>query len=117
MADGVRIETEGVTAVAASLRADADTGFASAADRAATLHAHGVVFGAAIPGEAMLDARERYAQALAHTDANLRAYRRTAAFLAAEADRLVAELTRADQLSQESQRRLAALLNPGEGTL
>lgn len=117
MADGVRIETEGVTAVAASLRADVDKGFASAVSRAAGLHTHGVVFGAALPGEAVLDARQRYAQALAHTDANLRAYRDLAATLATEADRIVAELTRADQLSQESQRRLAALLNPGGGTL
>lgn len=113
MADGVRIETKSVTGVAASLRADVDDSFASAVARGAGLHAHGVVFGAGLPGEAVLDARERYGQALAHTDANLRAYRRTAAFLAAEADRLVAELTRADELSQESQRRLAALLDPG----
>ncbi|WP_306216367.1 hypothetical protein [Actinoplanes sp. RD1] len=110
MADGVRIETGQVADVAAGLAADADEGFASAEARAAALHAHGVVFGAAVPGGTMLAAKERYARALAYTDANLRAYRRMAAVLAAQADQVVRELGAADRISEQSQRRLADLV-------
>ncbi|WP_305789446.1 hypothetical protein [Symbioplanes lichenis] len=110
MADGVRIETGQVAEVASKLAADADEGFASAVARSATLHAHGVVFGAAVPGGTMLAAKERYARALAYTDANLRAYRRMAALLAAQADQVVRDLGAADRISAQSQQRLADLL-------
>lgn len=111
MPDGIQIDTEQVGEFAQGMRAEADKGFASAADRGADLHQHGVVFGARIPGDTVLDAKRRYAEALANTDANLRAYRKAAAILADVAEQIARDFAGADMASEAAQRRVKALMD------
>ncbi|MFI7597468.1 hypothetical protein [Actinoplanes sp. NPDC049681] len=110
MPDGIRIDTEQVGEFAQGMRAEADKGFASAANRGADLHQHGVVFGARIPGDTVLDAKRRYAEALANTDANLRAYRQMAMIFADVAEKIAKEFATTDMASEAAQRRIDALL-------
>ncbi|MEV8507946.1 hypothetical protein AB0368_24430 [Actinoplanes sp. NPDC051475] len=110
MPDGIQIDTEQVGEFAQGMRAEADKGFASAADRGADLHQHGVVFGARIPGDTVLDAKRRYAEALANTDANLRAYKQMAMIFADVAEKIAKEFATADISSEAAQRRIDALL-------
>ncbi|AGL15221.1 hypothetical protein [Actinoplanes sp. N902-109] len=107
MADGVQIRTELVTEFARTIGADT---FREAAAQGAGLHQHGVVFGAAIPGDIILEAKRRYAQMLEHTEANLREYRRAAASYAAAAEQLAHDLAAADHTTEETLRPL----HPGQ---
>ncbi|MEV4707916.1 hypothetical protein [Actinoplanes sp. NPDC049316] len=111
MPDGVQIQTDQVNEFAQDLRADADKGFASAADRGADLHAHGVVFGKSIPGDTVLDAKNRYAEALANTEANLREYRRMAVIFAEVAEQIARDFAHVDMSSEAAQLRVQALLD------
>ncbi|MET8154285.1 hypothetical protein ACIBSW_34900 [Actinoplanes sp. NPDC049668] len=110
MPDGVAVETPRVGEFAKSLRLEADSGFAAAAERGADLHRHGVVFGAGIPGGTVLDVKNRYARALANTDANLRAYRKAAVVFADVAERIAREFAAADLASERAQGRVDRLL-------
>lgn len=111
MPDGIQIDTEQVGEFAQGMRAEADKGFTSAADRGADLHQHGVVFGARIPGDTVLDAKRRYAEALANTDANLRAYKQMAMIFADVAEKIAKEFATADMASEAAQRRVNDLLD------
>ncbi|MGA5303768.1 hypothetical protein ACPCHT_27855 [Nucisporomicrobium flavum] len=111
MPDGVQIQTDQVNEVAQGLRADADKGFASAANRGAALHAHGVVFGRSIPGDTVLNAKTRYAEALANTEANLREYRRMAVIFAEVAEQIARDFAHVDMTSEAAQLRVMALLD------
>ncbi|MEV4637535.1 hypothetical protein AB0J80_09305 [Actinoplanes sp. NPDC049548] len=111
MADGIQIDTEQVGEFAQGMRTEADKGFALAADRGADLHSHGVVFGAGIPGDTVLDAKKRYAEALAHTEANLRAYKQAAMALATAAEEIAKDFARADMSSEAAQRRVQEIMN------
>ena len=111
MPDGIQIDTDQVGEFAHGMRAEADKGFASAADRGADLHRHGVVFGTKIPGDTVLDAKNRYAEALANTHANLQAYRLAATVLADVAEGIARDFARADMTSEAAQRRLKALMD------
>ncbi len=110
MADGVEIDTGEVDDFGRGMRAQADAGFSSAASRAAELHAHGVVFGARFPGGAVLDAKARYAQALEHTDANLRAYKEAAAIFAEVAEQIARDFSAVDLDSATAQEQVNGML-------
>ena len=111
MPDGVQIQTEQVSEFAQGLRAEADKGFASAANRGADLHQHGVVFGKSIPGDTVLDAKTRYAEALANTEANLRAYKQMAIIFADVAEQIARDFATVDMSSEAAQLRVKALLD------
>jgi hypothetical protein len=111
MADGVEIDTDQVDDFGRGMRSQADKGFASAAGRGADLHAHGVVFGAALPGEVILAAKTRYAQALENTDANLRAYKEAAVIFAEVAEQIARDFGSADMSSAGAQQKVESLMN------
>lgn len=90
MPDGVRIDIDKVGEVGRGLRTEVDGRFATTADRGGDLHRHGVQFGARLtPSPVITEAKNRYAQALANTDANLRAYHLAAGVLVDAAGRRV----------------------------
>ncbi|GGQ79490.1 hypothetical protein [Couchioplanes azureus] len=111
MPDGIQIDTEQVGEFAKGMRADADSGYASAADRGALLHGHGVVFGANIPGDTVFAAKQRYAQALENTEANLRAYHQMAIIFAQVAESIARDFANVDMSSAAAQRRIDALVD------
>jgi len=110
MPDGVEVEIGQVGEFAKGLRLEAGSGFAAAAERGAELHRHGVVFGASIPGGTVLEVKNRYARALADTDANLRAYRQAADIFADVAEQIAREFASVDTASAAAQQRVDGLL-------
>jgi len=110
MPDGVQIDTAEVDDFGRGMRAQADKGFTSAASRGAELHSHGVVFGAQLPGGAILAAKTRYAQALENTDANLRAYKEAAVIFADVAEQIARDFSSADLGSAAAQQKVDGLL-------
>ncbi|BFU44059.1 hypothetical protein [Krasilnikovia sp. MM14-A1004] len=111
MPDGVQIDTDGVGDVAHGMRGQADGGLADAAQRGATLHAHGVEFGARItPSSVVTEAKTRYAQALAHTEANLRAYHTAAGALADAAQEIARMFASSDMSSAAAQRKVEDII-------
>jgi hypothetical protein len=112
VSDGVRINTDKVGDVGRGLRTDADGGFAAAADRGATLHQHGVEFGARLtPSAAVTEAKDRYAQALANTEANLRAHHLAAGVLADAAEQIARLFASSDMTSAQAQRKVQDLID------
>ena len=112
MPDGVQIDTDGVDVVARGMRAQADGGFAAAAERGSALHQHGVEFGRRITVSAVVtEAKQRYAQALENTEANLRAYHAAAGVLATAADEIARMFASADMSSVQAQRKVQELIN------
>ena len=109
--NGVEIDTGQVDEYAKGLRSEADSGFSQAATRGRDLHQHGVVFGARLPGDVILQAKNRYARALENTELNLREYQRAAEILANVAEQIARDFAKADRSSVEAQRRVADLLN------
>ncbi|GAB1691221.1 hypothetical protein [Krasilnikovia sp. M28-CT-15] len=111
MPDGVQIDTDGVGDVAHGMRGQADGGLADAAQRGATLHGHGVEFGARItPSGVVTEAKNRYALALAHTEANLRAYHTAAGALAQAADEIARMFASSDMSSAAAHRKVEDLM-------
>jgi len=109
--DGVQIDTEGVGDFARGMRTQANGGFAAAADLGAVLHGHGVEFGARItPSAAVTEAKQRYAQALAATEANLRAYQVAAGVLAGAAEDIARLFASADMSSAQAQRTIERMI-------
>jgi len=108
--DGVEIDPKQVDQVAQDLRNQADSGLADTANRGADLHRHGVVFGASIPGDTVLSAKQRYAKALENTDANLRAHQQMAGILASAAEQIARDFDSVDLSAAEKQRRAEALM-------
>jgi hypothetical protein len=103
VSDGVQIDTDKVGEVGRSLRAEADTGFADAASRGTKLHGHGVEFGAGMtPSATVGEAQQRYALALANTEANLRSYRDAAGVLAAAAEEIARRFATTDMNSEQA---------------
>jgi hypothetical protein len=112
MPDGVQIDTAKVSDVGRSLRSDADGGFAAAADRGSRLHRHGVEFGARItPSGVVTEAKNRYAEALANTEANLRAYHLAAGVLADAAEEIARRFAASDLTSAQAQREVQELID------
>ena len=111
MPDGVQIQTDQVNEFAQGLRADADKGFASAADRGADLHQHGVVFGTKIESSTVLEAKQRYGKALENTHANLKAYQLAAGILADVAEQIARDFAHVDMSSEAAQQHVQKLLD------
>jgi hypothetical protein len=110
MPDGLSIDTEGVRDWGHGLRADPGRGFGAAADRAAGLHRQGVGFGARLtPSDAVAAARQRYAYALANTEANVRAYQRAAEVLAQAAEDIARLFGASDLTAAQVQRTVGHL--------
>lgn len=112
MPDGVEIDTDKVGDVGRGLRKEADGGFATAADRGAGLHEHGVEFGARItPSAVVTDAKNRYAKALADTEANLRAHQMAAGVLADAAEEIARLFATTDMTSAQAQAQVQDLID------
>jgi hypothetical protein len=110
--DGVQIDTDGVDVVARGMRTQADGGFAAVADRGSELHRHGVEFGRRITASSVVtEAKQRYAQALENTEANLRAYHTAAGVLATAADEIAKMFATADMSSAQAQRKVQELID------
>ncbi|GIF25745.1 hypothetical protein BJ973_004020 [Actinoplanes tereljensis] len=112
MPDGVQIDTDKVGEVGRDLQTDAESGFAVAADRGASLHRHGVEFAARLtPSSAATEAKIRYAQALANTEANLRAHHAAAGVLAGAAQEIARLFATSDMTSAHAQRKVQDLIH------
>lgn len=112
MPDGVQIDTDGVGDVARGMRSQADGGFAAAANRGSDLHRHGVEFGSRLtPSSVVTDAKNRYAQALQNTEANLRAYQVAAGVLADAANEIARTFATSDMSSAQAQRKVQDLID------
>jgi hypothetical protein len=112
----VRIDTGKVGEVGRGLRTEADGGFSTAADRGADLHRHGVQFGSRLtPSPVITDAKARYAQALANTDANLRAYHLAAGVLADAAEQIARLFASSDMTSLQAQQKVQQLIADAVG--
>jgi hypothetical protein len=105
MPNGVRIDAGQVGDLGRDLRIEADCGFGEAARRGAVLHGQGVEFGARLtPSGVVTEAKQRYAQALANSEANLRAYQSAAAALADAAEEVARLFGSSDRSAAEAQR-------------
>jgi hypothetical protein len=111
MSDGVQIQTDQVTDFGKGLRQDADGGFASAADRGADLHRQGVALGSQINAGPIMGVKQKYAEALANTDANLRLYPLAAGVLADVAEQIARRFAHADLNSAVTQQQIRTLLD------
>ncbi len=110
MADGVQIDTGQVNDFGKSMHSQAGQGLTSAAGRGTELHSHGVVFGAQLPGSAILDAKNRYAKVLETTDANLRAYQQAAVIFADVAEQIAHNFSSTDLSSEAGQKKIDDLM-------
>ncbi len=110
MADGVQIDTGQVNDFGKTIRSQADQGLTSTASRGTELHSHGVVFGTQLPGSTIVDAKNRYAQTLGNTDANLRTYQQAAIIFADVAEQIAHDFTSTDLSSEAGQRKVDDLL-------
>lgn len=111
MGDGVQIQTDQVGSFGQGLRADADGGFAAAAGRSAHLHRQGVGLGAQINAGPILEVKQKYAAALAATDANLRVYPVAAGILADVAEEVARRFAHADTSSAVTQQEIRTMLS------
>jgi hypothetical protein len=111
VADGVQIDTDGVGDFATGMRHQTDVGFAAAWQRGAALHAHGVEFGNKITSSSVItDAKQRYAQALENTEANLKTYHMAAGVLAEAAEEISRLFASTDMSAAQAQQKIQALI-------
>jgi hypothetical protein len=124
--EGVQINTDEVGDFAKQVRNQADGQFEFGAQRGKDLHAHGVVFGANFPGGVIFAAKQKYAQALEHLDANLRTYQAGAQIFAEVAERIARDFANVDMASAQAQKQVESLMTdavnrvnalPGMGAL
>ena len=111
MGDGVQIQTDQVGDFGHRLRTDADGGFAAAAGRGAHLHQQGVGLGSQINSGPIMEVKQRYAEALAATDANLRVYPVAAGILADVAEEVARRFAHADLTSAVTQQQIQTMLS------
>jgi hypothetical protein len=111
MGDGVRIQTDQVGDFGQGLRKDADGGFATAAGRGADLHRQGVGLGSQINAGPIMEVKQKYASALAATDANLRVYPVAAGILADVASEVARRFAHADMTSAVTQQEIQTMLS------
>ena len=111
MVHGVQIDTDGVSDFATGMQTQ-ESGLETAAHRGADLHAQGVGFGARITTSSVItDAKQRYAQALSNTEANLRSYHLAAGVLARAAAEISAVFAAADLTSEQAHHKVQALMD------
>jgi hypothetical protein len=111
MGDGVQIQTDQVGDFGKGLRKDADGGFATAAGRGADLHRQGVGLGWKISAGPIMEVKQKYASALAATDANLRVYPVAAGILADVAEEVARRFAHADKTSAVTQQEIQTMLS------
>jgi hypothetical protein len=111
MGDGVQIQTDQVGDFGHGLRKDADGGLAAAAGRGADLHRQGVGLGAQINAGPIMEVKQKYAAALAATDANLRVYPVAAGILADVAEEVARRFAHADMTSAITQQEIQTMLS------
>jgi hypothetical protein len=110
MSDGVNIDTDGVASVGKDIRSDAQGGFADAAQRASVLHGYGVEWGTKIYHGPIAEAKDKYAEAIEYTEANLRTYPKAAAALADVAEQIARDFANADMSSSQTQAKIESLI-------
>lgn len=110
MADGVSIDTGQVKAAAEQIREDTGTYFAAGADQGRDLHGQGVMFGTRYPGGAVVQAKQKYAEALSILDANLRNYQIGAELYAEAVERIAHAFAEVDQRSAAGQDAILEIL-------
>ena len=111
MGDGVQIQTDQVGDFGKGLRKDADGTFAAAAGRSADLHRQGVGLGNQINAGPIMQVKQKYADALAATDANLRVYPVAAGILADVAEEVARRFAHADLNAAVTQQEIQTMLN------
>ena len=109
--DGVQINTSEVEDFAKQVRKQANGQFEFGAQRGKDLHSHGVVFGANFPGGVIFAAKQKYAKALEHLDANLRTYQAGAQIFAEVAERIACDFANVDMASAQAQKQVEGLMN------
>jgi hypothetical protein len=110
--DGVQIDTDGVNDFGRGMQKQTTDGFADIAGRGANLHRQGVGFGSRMtPSDIVTEAKTRYAQALAHAEANLRAYQQAAGILAEVAEQIAKEFASVDMNSAQAQQQVESMIN------
>jgi hypothetical protein len=117
MGDGVRIQTDQVGNFGRGLRTDAGGGFATAAGRGADLHRQGVGLGHQINAGPIMEVKQKYASALAATDANLRVYPLAAGILADVATEVAQRFAHADMTAAEVQSLLSEAITQAQGLI
>ncbi|MFD0520296.1 hypothetical protein [Paractinoplanes durhamensis] len=94
------------------MQKEATDGFAEIAGRGADLHRQGVGFGARMtPSDIVTQAKVRYAEALAHSEANLRAYQTAAAVFAEVAEQIATQFAAVDVNSEQAQKQVQYLMS------
>ncbi|GIF18727.1 hypothetical protein BJ973_008313 [Actinoplanes tereljensis] len=112
MPDGVQIDTDGVNDFGRGMQQQTTDGFADIAGRGADLHRQGVGFGSRMtPSDVVTEAKVRYAEALAHAEANLRAYQQAAGILADVAEQIARQFASADLNSAQAQQQVQHLIH------
>ncbi|GIM91558.1 hypothetical protein [Paractinoplanes toevensis] len=112
MPDGVQIDTDGVNDFGRGMQQQTGDGFADIAGRGADLHRQGVGFGSRMtPSDIVTEAKARYAQALAHAEANLRAYQQAAGILSTVAEQIARDFASADLSSAQAQQQVESMIN------
>jgi hypothetical protein len=107
----VQIDTDGVNDFGSGMQKQATDGFADIAGRGADLHRQGVGFGSRMtPSDIVTDAKLRYAEALAHAEANLRAYQTAAGILAEVAEQIAQQFASVDLNSEQAQKQVEYLM-------
>lgn len=112
MAGGVQIDTDGVGDFGTGMQKQATNGFADIAGRGADLHRQGVGFGSRMtPSDIVTQAKVKYAEALAHAEANLRAYQTAAGILAEVAEQIATQFATVDLTSKQAQQQVEYLMS------
>ncbi|MEU4241996.1 hypothetical protein [Actinoplanes sp. NPDC026619] len=111
MSGGVQIDTDGVGDFGTGMQKQSTNGFADIASRGADLHRQGVGFGSRMtPSDIVHQAKVRYAEALAHAEANLRAYQTAAGVFAAVAEQIARQFATVDMNSEQAQQEVQHLM-------
>ena len=99
---GINVETGGLNKFATDVHVDTDSVLAPATERAKVQLSDGVRFGAKNASGAVHAAKERYAQSLVASTANLKRYVEAAKLLAAAAQKVAADFDASDSRAAKS---------------
>jgi hypothetical protein len=110
VADGVRVETDGLHKFSNQVPSDTSTTLASGYSRASVDLSTGVAFGANNASGGVAAAKERYQQSLKSTTQNIEAYLEAAEILAAAAGKVADAFEKSDGRSARSASQVQALM-------